>query len=179
MTHIGVSSDRLDLVPMTLELMEALLSGDRESAQRMAGYRIPAEWPRGIESTLRFRVAVARAHPEALPLLFCAMVLRADPQVVVGRIGFHGPPDDSGMVEIGYEVLPSYRRNGYAREAVVAMLRWAQNDPAVRRLRASVSPGNLPSRRLVAGLGFVEVGSRWDEDDGEETVFERDAGEIQ
>jgi len=179
MTHIGVSSDRLDLVPMPLELMEAFLNGDRESAQRMAGYRIPAEWPQGIESTLRFRVAVARDHPEALPLLFCAMVLRADPQVVVGRIGFHGPPDDSGMIEIGYEVLPSYRRNGYAREAVVAMLRWAQNDPAVRRLRASVSPGNLPSRRLVAGLGFVEVGSQWDEDDGEETVFERNAGEIQ
>ena len=50
-----VSSDRLDLVPMTLELMEALLRGDRESAQPMVGYRIPADWPQGMESMLRFR----------------------------------------------------------------------------------------------------------------------------
>ena len=33
-------------------------------------------------------------------------------------------------------------------------------------------------RWLVAGLGFVEVGSQWDEDDGEETIFERDAGPL-
>jgi hypothetical protein len=30
----------------------------------------------------------------------------------------------------------------------------------------------------VTGLGFIEVGSQWDEEDGEETIFERAAGEI-
>ena len=173
--NIEVRSNRLDLVPMTLELMETLLLGDRESAQRMVGYRIPADWPHGFESVLRFRIAIARTQPETLPLLLRAMVLRADPEVVVGRIGFHGPPDDAGMLEIGYEVFPSYRRRGYAREAVQAMLRWARHDPAVRRFRASVSPDNLPSRRLVTGLGFIEEGTQWDEEDGEETLFERTA----
>jgi [ribosomal protein S5]-alanine N-acetyltransferase len=167
-----VSSDRLDLVPMSLELMEALLRGDRESAQRMTGYRIPASWPQGMESVLRFRTAIARDRPDALPLLLRAIVLRADPEVVVGRIGFHGPPDGEGMLEIGYEVFPEYRRRGYAREAVVAMFRWAQRDPAVLRFRASVSPQNVPSLRLVASLGLIEVGSQWDEEDGEETLFE-------
>jgi [ribosomal protein S5]-alanine N-acetyltransferase len=170
-----VSSDRLDLLPMSLTLMETLQRGDRESAQRMVGYRIPAEWPAGMESVLRFRTAIARERPEALPLLLRAMVLRADPEVVVGRLGFHGPADDNGMLEIGYEVFPAYRRQGYAREAAVAMFRWAQRDPVVRCFRASVSPENLPSRNLVAGLGFIEVGSQWDEEDGEETLFERPA----
>jgi len=113
-----------------------------------------------------------------LPLLLRAMVLRADPDVVVGRIGFHGPADETGMLEIGYEVFPPYRRRGYAREAVVAMFRWAQLDPAVLRFRASVSPVNQPSRNLVTGLGFLEVGTQWDEEDGEETLFERDAGRL-
>lgn len=173
-----VSSDRLDLVPMTLELMQALQRGDRQSAQEMVAYRIPADWPQGIESVLRFRVASAQAHPEALPLLLRAMVLRADPEVVVGRIGFHGPADDTGMLEIGYEVFPEYRRRGYAREAVLAMFDWAQRDPAVLRFRATVSPENLPSRQLVAELGFIEVGTQWDEEDGEETIFELAAGQI-
>ena len=74
-------------------------------------------------------------------------------------------------------MFPAYRRQGYAREAVLAMFDWAQRDPAVLRFRATVSPENLPSRRLVTGLGFVEVGTQWDEEDGEETIFERDAGQ--
>jgi len=178
MTDSGVSSDRLDLVPMTLKLMEALSRGDLESAQRMVGYRIPPDWPQGMKSVLRFRIIIARAQPKALPLLLRTMVLRADPTVVVGRIGFHGPVDEDGILEIGYEVFPAYRRQGYAREAVVAMFRWAQGDPAVLRFRVSVSPENEPSRNLVAGLGFIEVDSQWDEEDGQETVFERDAGQI-
>jgi [ribosomal protein S5]-alanine N-acetyltransferase len=170
-----VRSNRLDLVPMSLEFMETLLLGDRESAQRMVGYRIPMDWPLGVESTLRFRIAIARAQPETLPLLLRAMVLCADPKVIVGRIGFHGPTDDDGVLEIGYEVFPDYRRLGYEREAVLAMFRWARRDPGVRRFRASVSPENVPSRRLITGLGFIEVGRQWDEEDGEELVFEQTA----
>ena len=177
-TSPNAGSDRLDLVPMSLELMEAVLCGDLRSAQQMVGYRIPADWPQVLESVLRFRIPLARAHPDATPLLLLAMVLRADPEVVVGRLGFHGPVDDDGMLEIGYEVFPAHRRQGYAREAVVAMFRWAQRDPAVLRFRASVSPLNAPSRNLVTGLGFVEVGSQWDDEDGEETLFERSAGQF-
>jgi RimJ/RimL family protein N-acetyltransferase len=84
------------------------------------------------------------------------------------------------MIEIGYEVFPQYRRQGYAREAVLAMMGWVRGyppvlrcDPAVLRFRASVRPDNAPSRALVAGLGFIEVGSQWDEEDGEETLFEK------
>jgi len=172
-TNLNASSDRLDLVPMSLELMEALLSGDLESAQKRVGYRIPSDWPQPLESVLRFRIPLARSHPDAVPLLLLAMVLSADPEVVVGRLGFHGPVDDDGMLEIGYEVFPAHRRQGFAREAVVAMLRWAQRDPSVLRFRASISPENAPSRNLVTGLGFVEVGSQWDDEDGEETLFER------
>lgn len=172
-TISNARSDRLELVPMSLELMEALLDHDLQSAQKMVGYRIPPDWPEVMESVLRFRIPLARAHPDALPLLLLAMVLRADPGVVVGRLGFHGPVDGDGMLEIGYEVFPAFRRQGFAREAVVAMFRWAQDDPAVLRFRASVSPENAPSRNLVTGLGFVEVGSQWDDEDGEETLFER------
>ena len=175
-SNTEVVSDRLNLVPLSLELMEALQRGDLESAQQLARYRVPADWPEVMESVLRFRIPLARAQPETLPLLLRAMVLRADPEVVVGRIGFHGAADDSGMLEIGYEVFPAFRRKGYAREAVVAMFRWAQLDPTVLRLRATVSPQNEPSRNLVTGLGFTEVGTQWDEEDGEETIFERSAG---
>jgi hypothetical protein len=47
MTNTRVCTGRLDLAPMTFELMEALQRGDRESAQAMTSYRIPGtgRWP--------------------------------------------------------------------------------------------------------------------------------------
>jgi RimJ/RimL family protein N-acetyltransferase len=91
---------------------------------------------------------------------------------VVGSIGFHGPPDDQGRLEVGYRVEPSYRRRGLAREAVTAMFDWAASEHGIHRFVASISPTNAPSLQLTAGLGFVETGSHTDEIDGLEIEFE-------
>jgi RimJ/RimL family protein N-acetyltransferase len=83
-------------------------------------------------------------------------------QVAVGRAGYHGPPDRSGMVEIGYAVDPAYRRRGYARAALEALLRRAAREPRVRTVRAAISPGNVASCRLASQYGFAEAGRQWD-----------------
>jgi RimJ/RimL family protein N-acetyltransferase len=93
----------------------------------------------------------------------------------VGRAGFHGPPDAAGRVEVGYAIDPAYRRQGYARAALAALLDRAAREPAVRTVRASVRPDNAASRALVESFGFVPVGQQWDDEDGLETVYERPA----
>lgn len=95
--------------------------------------------------------------------------------VAVGRAGFHGPPDAAGTVEVGYAIDPAYQRRGYGRAALAALLERAAREPAVRTVRASVRPDNLPSRALVESFGFVPVGQQWDDEDGLETVYERPA----
>jgi [ribosomal protein S5]-alanine N-acetyltransferase len=93
---------------------------------------------------------------------------------VVGQAGFHGAPDAAGMVEVGYQVDPAYRRQGFARAALLPLLPRARAEPEVRTLRATVSPENSASLALIAQLPFVEVGEQWDEEDGLETIFELD-----
>jgi RimJ/RimL family protein N-acetyltransferase len=96
-------------------------------------------------------------------------------KVAVGRAGYHGPPDPSGMVEIGYAVDPAYRRRGYARAALEALLQRAACEPQVRTVRVSISPDNVASYRLAWQYGFTEVGQQWDEEDGLEIIYEVDA----
>lgn len=93
-------------------------------------------------------------------------------RLAVGRAGYHGPPDQSGMVEIGYAVDPAYRRRGYARAALEALLRRAAREPQVKTVRVTISPGNAASYALVSQYGFAEVGEQWDEQDGLEIIYE-------
>jgi RimJ/RimL family protein N-acetyltransferase len=51
-----------------------------------------------------------------LRLLPCPLTVRAT-GMVIGDIGFRGPPDAAGIVEIGYSVVAGRRRRGYATEA--------------------------------------------------------------
>lgn len=95
----------------------------------------------------------------------------------VGLAGFHGPPDDRGMVEVGYAIDPQFRRQGFARSALTAMIAKAQSEPAVKFVRASIRPDNLPSRALVAQFNFVEVGELLDDEDGMEMLFELHVGQ--
>jgi RimJ/RimL family protein N-acetyltransferase len=99
-------------------------------------------------------------------------------QLAVGRAGYHGPPDPSGMVEIGYAVDPAYRRRGYARAALEALLRRAADEPRVRTVRVTISPDNQASKQLASQYGFVEFGEQWDDEDGLEIIYEVAAGQL-
>ncbi|WP_229053916.1 GNAT family N-acetyltransferase [Aeromicrobium sp. Leaf350] len=90
----------------------------------------------------------------------------------VGLAGFHGPPDERCMVEVGYRTDPAWQRRGYARAALEVLISTATATDGVDVVRATISPENLPSRRLVAQYGLVEVGEQWDDEDGLETIFE-------
>ncbi|MFI1304390.1 GNAT family N-acetyltransferase [Streptomyces sioyaensis] len=78
----------------------------------------------------------------------------------LGSIGFHGPPDDEGFVEIGYDLSPSARGAGWATEAVRLLAGWAATHPEVRTVCALTEPENLPSQRVLERAGFRFVGER-------------------
>lgn len=96
---------------------------------------------------------------------------------VVGNIGWHGPPDPDGMIEIGLEVAAPMRGRGYAKEALRGMWRWACDLPEVRTLRYTVAPDNAPSIAIVESFGFRRSGVQVDEIDGLELVYELPAAE--
>ncbi len=101
------------------------------------------------------RLAVA-PDPGPFGIFVITVVEGAGPPIAVGGIGFHGPPDESGDVEIGYAVVPSHRRRGVAGVAVAAVIAYARAHE-VARLIAEVDPDNAASLRVVAAAGFRPV----------------------
>jgi ribosomal-protein-alanine N-acetyltransferase len=168
----SVRTDRLDLPSLSAAQMEALLDGQVAAVSAQTSVRFSAEWLEENRRLLRFRADQLREDPSVQPWLLRPIVLREAASSAVGTINFHDAPDERGMVEIGYRILPAYRRRGIAIEAVRALFGWAVADPRVRVFRASVSPANGPSLSLIAKLGFEQVGEQIDEEDGLELVFE-------
>ncbi|MEU6817598.1 GNAT family N-acetyltransferase [Streptomyces sp. NPDC046860] len=81
-------------------------------------------------------------------------LVRAEDGLAVGGIGFHGTPDADGRVEIGYDLVPEARGQGYATEAVGALTAWALDRDDVSTVVATVEADNAPSQRVLARAGF-------------------------
>ena len=77
--------------------------------------------------------------------------------LVVGGIGFFGPPRESGEVEVGYGIVPSRQGRGYATEALQAMLAMAWADPRATAVVAGTDPGNAASQRVLEKAGFRRI----------------------
>jgi RimJ/RimL family protein N-acetyltransferase len=151
------------------------VAGRSRDVERRLRVRLPGDFARRAHDLLNIRLADVERDPQARPWLLRLIVLRTqEPREAVGLVGFHGCPDREGRAEIGYEIFEPFRRQGYAREAVVGLLDWAARRHGTRRFLAAIAPDNEPSMRLALGLGFRQVGAQVDEEDGLELVYELD-----
>ncbi|HET9497011.1 MAG TPA: GNAT family N-acetyltransferase [Candidatus Limnocylindria bacterium] len=166
-----VVSDRLFLPLLTASRLERMLNGDMASVEAEVGARLPAWWIEERDWLLRTRLRQIQGDPASEPWLLRPIAVRTAQPEAIGLINFHGPPDDRGFAEVGYELRPEFRGQGYAIEAVRALFDWAAADRDVRRFRAGIAPGNERSINLVTKLGMRRVGAQWDEDDGLELLY--------
>jgi ribosomal-protein-alanine N-acetyltransferase len=170
---------RVRFVELSGEALRALADGDLAGGSAEAGVALDeyfvSDRARGI---FGYRADQLAKDPSVAPWIVRAAVSEPD-GAVVGDAGFHGPPDEAGMVEVGYTVVPEYRRQGYARAMLRALLVRAAAEPAVRTVRARVGSGNTASLATLTGFGFTRVGEQGGEHDGLTVVFEVPADAIQ
>ena len=152
----SVTTARLILRPIPPRAAAAL-PGDRAAAAEAIGAELSPAWP--LPDLIDLLPHQATASPWQQRHGIHAIVERAT-GTVVGDIGFHGPPDETGTVEIGYSVVPEARRQGFATEAATALTAWALRQASIRRVVARCEPGNQASIRTLERAGFERVGER-------------------
>ncbi len=71
-------------------------------------------------------------------------------------IGLCGLIQRDGLddVDIGFALLPAFRRQGYAHEAAAAVMAYARDIVHLKRVVAIVSPENIASVTLLIKLGM-------------------------
>lgn len=75
----------------------------------------------------------------------------------IGELCFKGI-DENGVTEIGYGIGEEYQGQGYATEAVQAVVDWVLKQPNVTAIEAECEAGNKASLRVLEKSGFIATG---------------------
>jgi RimJ/RimL family protein N-acetyltransferase len=167
-------TERLDLVPITLSFVEAVMASDRARAEALCGARIPEAWPGPdlIARAFHPSLEAIRADPGCRLWGDTLMIARSGERRVVGSVIFHGRPAD-GVAEVGYGVDDVEQRQGYASEATRACVDWALTQDGITAVSAVTFPWHVASLRVIERAGMERAGSREHPYLGEMYVFER------
>ena len=107
-----------------------------EAAQRIAAIRQNYQKRRSI------RWAISRHGEDAL----------------IGTVGLMNLRPKFYNAAVGYELAPSYWRQGLMTEALTAVIEFSFFVMALNRIEAFVVPENAPSIRLLQKMGFINEG---------------------
>jgi len=167
-----LQTPRLDLYHICAEDLIVLFE-DPEDSSIYDGkpYSNPHRQLMDDKGPLAWRVPQVKEDPKLNRWFVRWIVLRASGEII-GSTSFHGAPNTEGMIEIGLGIQESFRNQGYAKEALLGMWRWALEDSCVKTLRYTVGIHNAPSIRVVESFGFHYIGEQIDEEDGPESIYE-------
>ena len=147
---MDITSDRLVLHPL----------GPRDAARIIAGRpgdgeHWHPEYPFADELDPLRSLAAADSN-RVDPVFTMYVIRRRADQLAIGGLGFFGPPDEDGTVEVGYGLVPAARGDGLATEALSAASVTAFASGA-RAIVADTTLDNVASQRVLEKAGFTET----------------------
>ena len=152
-----ITTPRLRLVPATVDLVRLEIENLNEFFRHLGVEPIP-DWPsENLAGVLPFFLEQLENDPSLVGWLAWYWIHNTpEGSQLVGGGGFKGAPSN-GVVEVGYETRVSWRRRGYAAEAVRSQVAWALSQSDVTRIIAETRHDNAGSIGVLRKLGFREV----------------------
>ncbi|HEX2741238.1 MAG TPA: GNAT family protein [Rubrobacter sp.] len=144
-------TERLRLVTLTPRLVRLALEDRKELGSELQA-RVPSSWP-GADFA-RMLPRLADGPDDSSVAAPTRLIVHAADRAVIGEAGFHGPPDRTGTVEIGYSIVPERRGQGFASEATQALIEATFYIPGIRRIIAECLEDNGASLRVLEKLGM-------------------------
>jgi len=155
----ALESRRMTLVAATTELVATDLQG-RAALAALLEAEVAENWPPDLFDREPMEHALRQlADPAEQGWSFWYLVSHGDERpAVLGICGFKGRPDACGSVEIGYSVLPQFRNQGFATEAVERLVTWAFSHQSVLEVSAETLPHLQQSIKVMKKNGFHYTG---------------------
>ncbi len=159
---------RLDLAAITAESLlcqQSNHAGFRLDLGRIVQAEVPDAWPHENwePHVYEYLLNLIASDAEATGWCRYLMLRHATGRTLIGSVGGAFPHPVTGEAEIGYGLLPAWQRQGFAAEAVMAMLPWMQTRRTISGFIAQTFPHLRGSIRVLEKCGFAPGGAGFEE----------------
>lgn len=143
-----IITERMKIYPVSIEKMKEIVEIEKNEILKIA-------YKEMLDGCLKY--------PEKyIWYTLWFMELKDSENEIIGNLSFKGI-DDKGIVEIGYGINEGYGNRGYMTEAVRAIVKWASEQPNVKRIEAEAEENNYASIRVLEKCNFVPNGKMGEE----------------
>ncbi|MEM7591658.1 MAG: GNAT family N-acetyltransferase [Cyanobacteria bacterium P01_A01_bin.83] len=152
----------------TLQQLTALLNAD--NVIKLDKFKVPQE---AIVPKFLLELAIEQLSQEPMNCFWRSPRLIVVDKLIVGMCSFKNLPTVDGKVEIGYGIIPSQQKRGFATQAVKLLLEEAFSVAEIKAIIAYTDSLNISSQRVLEKNDFSKVGSKVDPEDGEVLVWQK------
>ena len=158
MAKIKLTTDRTILLPIDMEMMNAISNGTQK---QLSEYYYNDEWPDNDfkEALPEFEELLKKNGNDGFNIW---LIIEKENNLIIGSAGYIGKPDEKGNIEIGFGIVPSRRGKGFCNEAVNALIKWGLSRDEVNGIIARCDKSNIASRKTIEKLGFEYLGEKDD-----------------
>lgn len=159
-----MSQNRIQLINCDERLVNIVLKGEKSIAEELNVF-VPARWSEYGNAIFKYTLNHLRKNPLHAKW-YAYLPVEIESKTLLGTCGFKGEPDESGMVEIGYEVATSHRNLGYATEMAEQLIDIAFQDPRANVVHAHTLAEENASVAVLKKCHFTFVEEYTHPDDG-------------
>ncbi len=159
-----LKSPRLSIIPADIPILEVALSGN-EALKNYLKVTVPDVWtifgPQALQHSLdKLRSSVTDSG------WWSYLPVHTETNTLIGFCGFKGAPNQSGMVEIGYEIAEDYRQQGLATELAQALILHAFSFLEIKMVQAHTLGEVNASTTVLSKCGMKKMEEVNDPEDG-------------
>jgi ribosomal-protein-alanine N-acetyltransferase len=156
-----IVTDRLELIAITPAMLRADFTRSPEFSQLTLS-NVPVNWPAEGWDEDAYNYLFTRmekyASSRGWSRYIAVKASNGGRRTLAGACGLTEPIELTDDPEIGYGLLPAFQRQGYATEAVAALVAWIFEHPHIRSVNAQTFPGLQASLRVLAKNSFQYAG---------------------
>jgi len=152
-----ITTNRLNLLTFTTKTYQAIFENDLGALAASLGIEKPTQWlsDQEVVDAIKdsYDAFIDGGGASIWGMFFYISKLS---NKLTGIGGFKAGLDESGLVEIIYEILPSFKNMGIATEAASSLIEYAFNHEA-KGIKAHTSPTEDASIYVVRKLGMTYI----------------------
>lgn len=151
-----IFTDRLLLMKCPLDLAKSIILNRKELEERSPIF-IPSDWPSiQLKSILPYYIEMLEKAPRTDNLQIW-LIIDAYERKLIGSIRLKCFPNDAKTIDLGYEIIASYRNQGFGYEAVQAVADWLFKSGNAMKITAECEQTNMASIRILEKLGMRRI----------------------